>query len=425
MKIFGLSHEQEDEYQVLSASISWEESDRATQRIHFRYGADKSYFISENYHPFLLATVIPAIRRRERRIHIDGAICPWLKDNLLSFMSYMTNWYWYKYDVDKDDAPLVAIEAGSRQPESRKPANTGAFFSGGVDSLYTLRRNRLNIPRGHPGSINDVIFVHGFDMGTRPKRGTEEDYFNYVIDELRDLLDETDLNLIPVFTNLRQLDPYTDCWLDEYMGSAMAAVAHGLSGRLTDVLVSSSYEIPKLHPFASHPVIEPRLSSYELRVHHDGERLSRVERVKMVSQWPTALASLRVCFFGDKTQLNCGKCPKCLRTKLELLCAGKLHEASTLPGGEPTASIIRAGLHLQSDTVQFMSTLRRALQEIGRSDLARAVKFKEWEYCLTYAANWRNLFKSLDRVIFRGLFKRMFRVKDAVGKNQVLAEEHS
>lgn len=409
MRISGLSQKKENGYQTLSALISWEECDRPAQEIYFRYGTDKSYIIAENYHPFLLAAVVPALRYGERRIRIDGVVCPWLKDNLASFMAYLTHWFWYKYGRSKDDTRLVKIESASSQTAYQPPARTASFFSGGVDSLYTLRRNLLQVPRDHAGSIKDIIFVHGFDIGVHPARGKEEDLFQYVIQGLQEFLEETQLNLIPAFTNLRTLASNLDCWLDEYMASAMAAVAHGLSGKLSDVFISSSYEIPKLHPFASHPMIEPRLGSYNLRIHHDGERLSRVERVKIIADWPIALASLRVCFEGKDGEMNCGSCPKCIRTRLELLCAGRLQDASTLPGDEPSAQEVRAGLHVESQTIAFVSTLKDALKAIGRTDLARAVTYKQWEYYLSQITNVRELVTRFDKIVLGGRVKRKFK----------------
>ena len=128
MKIAGLSYREEGIFQVLSATISWEDNDRPSQEIFFRYGADKSYFIPENYHPFLLAAVVPALRYGERRIHVDGSVCPWLKDNLNTFMAYLTNWYWYEYGRKKDDTRVVNIEAVSDRKEHQKPPRTASFF---------------------------------------------------------------------------------------------------------------------------------------------------------------------------------------------------------------------------------------------------------------------------------------------------------
>jgi len=147
--------------------------------------------------------------------------------------------------------------------------------------------------------------------------------------------------------------------------------------------------------------------------HHDGERFSRVERVKLIANWPTALASLRVCLGETKEfedgQLNCGSCPKCLRTKLELMCAGKLEEASTMPGGEPSAQAIRSGFVVEPETISFISTLKNALKKVGRKDLARAVTYREWVFYLSQATNLKEHAKRIDKVVLNGALKRKYK----------------
>lgn len=392
----------------LAATYHWEESERPSQRIYLRYGADDAYFDDRSLAmPFLIAGVVPALRRGEKRITVDSmGACPWLLDNLKTFMGYLINWYWYRYDRHPDDRTLPDLEVDSIELDPPRERRTASFYSGGVDSLYSLRRNRINIARGHPGSISDAIFVHGFDMGTRPQRGTEEDFFQSVIDSMQPVIEPEGLNVIPVFTNMRSLDKGTDCWVDEYMACAMSAVAHGLVGKLTDVIMASSHEIPGLHPSASHPMLDPRLSSYGCRINHDGELYSRVDRVRMISQWPEAMRTLRVCFFGDDSGLNCGKCPKCLRTKLELICAGKLDQAVTFPGGEPSPAQIRADMPIEHNTIHFMGTLERELRVVGRHDLADAVRSNRRKYHISRYMGVRELLQNLDRKIMKGALKR-------------------
>jgi hypothetical protein len=62
---------------------------------------------------------------------------------------------------------------------------------------------------------------------------------------------------------------------------------------------------------------------------HDGGRFSRLEKVRDLVNWPTALGALRVCPAQLEDGGNCGKCEKCLRTRLELLAAG-VEETSAL-----------------------------------------------------------------------------------------------
>ncbi|HZY30442.1 MAG TPA: hypothetical protein VFF86_02255 [Candidatus Methylomirabilis sp.] len=410
MRLHSYSHQKQADYHILRASVTWEDVDRPTQEIFFRYRAPDPYFLPDNYHPFLLAAIVPALRRGERRIKVEGAVCPWLKGHLNTFMAHLTNWYWYKYGRHRHDRRVPTVEAEPRSFQRPPTPRTGSFFSGGVDSLSTIRRNRLTVPLDHPGSITDAIVVHGFDLGFQPARGTDDGYFQFVIDSMKEVVADAGLNLIPVFTNLRTLDPHDDCWLDEYMGSAMAAVAHGLAGRLSDVLVASTYDIATLHPFASHPFLDPHLSSYGLRLHHDGEQCNRVEKVRMIAEWPAALNSLRVCLFGDEGMLNCGRCAKCVRTKLELLCAGKLRDARTLPGDVPCPDMVRRTLTLEPETIAFMDGLIAALRKAGRTDLARSVSRRKRAYFLGKAGDWAFLVKALDERFLDGRLKRAVRL---------------
>lgn len=410
MKISNFRYEVGDGFFEISAKYVWEDNEREDQEIYFRYSGsvNETYFNLDTIaQPFLIAAIVPALRRGERSISIvDADICPWLKDNLSTFMRYLVDWYWYKYDRNPGDKWIPNIECESSTVNVPEHRRTASFFSGGVDSLYSIMRNHNNIPIDHPGRVEDVIFVHGFDMGNRPDRGTEEAFYSSVVRSMGLVLETEKLNLISAYTNIRSLDPYTDCWLDEYMGSAMSAVAHGLTGQLTDVLIASSYEIGTLHPFASHPVIEPRLSSYAMRVHHDGESFSRVDRVRMISTWPEAMSSLRVCFYGDEDGLNCGMCPKCIRTKLELICAGKLAEAVTMKGGEPSPKQVRSNMEVQHDTSMFMPTLARELRRGGRADLSWSVLFCYQKYMLKHWLNPVTILKAIDENVLSGRLKR-------------------
>ena len=72
----------------------------------------------------------------------------------------------------------------------------------------------------------------------------------------------------------------------------------------------------------SHPAVDGLFSSQRITVLHAGARFSRVEKVRELASWPTALAALRVCPANVGNKANCGICEKCLGTRLELLAAG-------------------------------------------------------------------------------------------------------
>ena len=62
-----------------------------------------------------------------------------------------------------------------------------------------------------------------------------------------------------------------------------------------------------------------------MTVTDDGALVSRVEKADLVRTWPEALDNLRVCYHRDLENLNCGRCRKCLFTKLAFMaCGGEL-----------------------------------------------------------------------------------------------------
>ena len=54
----------------------------------------------------------------------------------------------------------------------------------------------------------------------------------------------------------------------------------------------------------------------------DGLELSRLEKVRLISEWDAAVNNIRVCWEGDVPGENCGICEKCVRTQLELVAVG-------------------------------------------------------------------------------------------------------
>lgn len=409
MQISDLKHQSIDDKHTLSAAVAWEDNDRPKQNVFFRTQCASNPFEGSNYNAFLVACISPALHFGERRIRIDGEVCPWLADNMTTLTAWLNHWYWYDQGHRRGESVAIEARYESRPLLHREP-RVGAFFSGGVDSLYTLRKNHSSLPEGHPGRIRDVIFVHGFDFGHRPDRGSEDGAFEFFIKEFAPVFRETQVDAIPMWTNVYQLGvDSVDFWLREFMGPAMGAVANSLSGRISDCIVASSYNIETLHSFSSHPVIEPRLGSFALRVHHDAERMTRLGKVKVIADWPVALKCLRVCFFGEPGKLNCGVCAKCVRTKIELQCAGKLRETRSFENCGLDADLIRRALTITPSNVFLCTYLVRELARSGNLELSRALKLNVWLYFLRRAADARMAIASMDRRIFGGVLKNFLR----------------
>jgi hypothetical protein len=133
---------------------------------------------------------------------------------------------------------------------------------------------------------------------------------------------EASLQIIPCRTNLRHLPSKPDFWEHRQVGAALAAVGHAAVAGPAFLFIGGTYPVFNPVPAGSHAAVDGVFSSQRVTVIHDGSRFSRLDKVRDLAAWPTALEALRVCPSGIGDRANCGRCEKCLRTRLELLAAG-------------------------------------------------------------------------------------------------------
>ena len=409
MRIFNLQTSTSGDVNNVTATIAWEDNDRQDVEVFFRIYADQDYMNSWDYNAFLVTCIVPALHYRERRIRVEGTVCPWLVENLMTMMAYLNHWYCYEHQRGPDEK--VAIEASDySSPGPKSPKRVGMFFSGGVDSLYTLRRNHMTLPAGHQGRVQDLIFLHGFDSyGNRPKQGTEEDAFWYFVKECEPIAADVQVNMVPVWTNLRMVGMEdTGFFVRECFGATLGAVAYALSGKLTDVLIASSDHIVDLRPWGSTPLTDPRLSSFHVRFQHDAEHIKRIEKVRAIADWQVGLDHLRVCFEGGPGTLNCGECEKCLRTKLALLCADKLKATKVFKNNDLNVGLLLKAFNATDASIPYSKELIQGLQQAGYQTMALAVNLKRLQYYMKKAMNLREIVTKVDKTVFRGKLKGLY-----------------
>jgi len=219
--------------------------------------------------------------------------------------------------------PAPRIEANTSQPRrtAAGPHPATGFLSGGVDGLHMLMRNRQLYRPEDPAYIRDVVFVHGFDIGKR-RRAPEDGRYRAALDRLAPVAAETGARLVAARTNLRHLPSRPGFWEDRHSGAGLAAVGHAAALGSAFVFIGGSYSLYTPIPWGSHVVVDGLFSSQHVRIVHDGGRFTRLEKVREIANWPTALDVLRCCPAPTGLEGNCGRCEKCLRTRLELLAVG-------------------------------------------------------------------------------------------------------
>lgn len=407
----------------ISASVTWEDCSWPQREIYFDTDARFADDLTPDPNAFLLATVIPALYFGERRVLVEGQVCPQLREGLITVMQQLRAWY--------GDDPVIIEAAGGFAP-SPPPAEArvACCMSGGVDSLATFRQNRNDFPLSHAGSVKDAIFIYGYDMGGLESWEENLLSFERTKSSLSDMVENAGATLIPIYTNIRSLEEdspgryFSDMFARRSFAACLAAAGHALSRRVTTLLIASSHVVTDLEPWGSHPILDPNFSSATLAVRHDGLRHSRLEKLRLISEWDAGLQSLRVCAdpLRNPDTMNCGKCEKCLRTMVALLVFGKLEQCMCFEANEVTPSQIESlswtgdstgesfFAFLSPSSAPYWRQLAASLRQIKRLDLADAISAKLKEYDQIRARmRWKSTVKWLDRKILGGTLSKLYR----------------
>jgi hypothetical protein len=411
MKIQNIKQENLGSSARISADVIWEDSDRSAQNIYFEVRDPFCEALTCTPHAFLVPALIPAMRHGEKRVSVEGAICPHLRDGLETAMGWIHKWH-------GPARKPVRIEGGVRNtsPLPLTPTRAGCFFTGGIDSLATVRRNRSTFPMEHPGSFKDAIIIYGLEVD-RPE------VFEDVLRALSAIAEDASLTLLPVYSNIRTLDEDWWFWEFEWEGSVYSAVAHALTRRLTTVSIASTYDIPNMHELGSHPLLDPNYGSSDLRVLHDGITLSRLQKTKLLVNWEVALRHLRVCNTVQKYRprtINCGQCEKCIRTKLALLALGVLDKATAFVENNVPPELVLEAVHVHSPYMEACyRELLPLLVQRGRHDLVesinRVIARDKGEL------GWKGYIKRLDQRFLNGTLLQYTRSRRASNAKPPLA----
>lgn len=255
----------------------------------------------------LCLTLLPAMSQGAA-VQARGPVSPRLLAASERIMDVVCGWQPSLHRVRIEGAvPRTAAAGGPR---------VGTFFSGGLDSFYTLLKHR--------DEITDLIHIYGFqrqpsDIALRQRTS----------ELVRRVGVELGKNVIEVESNYRSfLQPYVSHTLLAH-GASLATVGHLLGPDFHRIYIAATYHRDDLFPWGSHPDLDPLWSTESLDVVHDGCEATRVDKARLVAQSDIALQSLRVCHHNPRENLNCGECEKCIRTMINLAAVGALERCRT------------------------------------------------------------------------------------------------
>jgi hypothetical protein len=284
---------------------------------------------------------------------------------LLSGVARVQDLYldWARTTGERLERVEVTAPATAR---SRQGSSSAAFFSGGVDSFYTLLRNVQRYPASDARSIQHLVLVHGFDVGL-----DDSGLFAQVEREARRAADRFGRNLLTVATNARAVTGGVD-WGRYGHGAALAAVGLALAPMVHTVFIPSTAAFSELKPWGSHPALDPLWSTEQLEFVHDGAEAMRHEKIRFVASSASALESLRVCWENRDGAYNCGRCEKCLRTMLELRLCGALDRADRFP--RKIAAIDVQDVIIPENCRKYWHRILDHRAELGSPELVNAIE---------------------------------------------------
>ena len=260
----------------------------------------------------LTASLLPNMHRGEP-LSVEGTVDSGLLESTEEIQAIFSTWDRTRH-VEAPWYHRTPVEVQGVRPQtinSSGPGQVATFFTGGVDSFYTLLK--------HLDHIDAVVYVHGFDLSLQDLPRRRE-----VTERLGLITKSLGVELLELESNLQAYgDEHGIGWPD-YHGAALAAIAHLLNNRFGTVLIPATHTYSHMQGLGSHPLLDRLWSNSTLKIVHDGADATRMDKLRFLADHPIAREHLRVCWANLDPQrtYNCGRCEKCIRTGVAVRVAG-------------------------------------------------------------------------------------------------------
>ncbi len=308
-----------------------------------------------------LACLIPLAVTLNEPLKICRPVDIKLLENMNKLMLIWKNWY--------PKLNPIQIECDKiNSPNNTLSLKTAAFFSGGVDSFFTILHNNIRSNHEARFGIEDLLTVCGFDIPLKNSKA-----FIRLKEKYEEIAFEFGYNFVDFITNIRETRWKVAEWGYLSHGCALASIALTLEKRYENVLIPASYSSPNFFPWGSHPVTDPLFSTSNTKFIHDGHKFNRIEKTKFVAGNEIALNSMRVCWqsFSD---YNCSSCSKCYRTMITLDLLGKLKDCRAFTLNQLNATRIKKIFITDEHDICFFQEIKAFALKIKRLDIVYAIE---------------------------------------------------
>lgn len=346
-------------YVRLTASVEYE-TVSGEEAYWFEVPESLASQLSETGNPWLLA-LLPLAATLGETVRTSAPVDPELVEAANDLTRIWRAWY-PRLHRPSIEAPT------SPPPPAREPRKVAAFYSGGVDSSHTVVRERSG-GGSDPGSeIEELITVGGFDVPLSDGAALER-----LEARSARAAERLGKGFVPIRANLRDTESRRADWGRLAHGCAMGAVGLTLEQRYARVFIAATGGYRDPHPWGSHPLTDPLMSTSRTRFVHDGAAHTRIEKTRTIARFPAALDNLRVCFESG-TDANCGTCLKCIRTRLCLEMLEVQDRCPTFSGNHVDLGLLERRHRLQTWDRRELRDLRELAREVGRDDVRRAIE---------------------------------------------------
>jgi hypothetical protein len=291
-----------------------------TQEIWFE-ADDEGVFASEGSDAFA-ATALPLACALGVPLEVRGRVSPRLAWGLRELLRLHRLWWPMR-------TKHVEMTFRCLEEQHERGVAVGCGFSGGVDSFFSLLRH---VPRNEtiPAyAITHMVMINGFDFD----RDLDGDgWFEALLRVYRPLAAAEGVRLMTIRTNMAglfRLD--TGVHWHDWLGMLLAVPALAFGRGFGRYYIGSAEGYADLASYGSSPLTDPWFSTDGLQIIHDGAEATRIEKLTALAGWPRTWDLLRVC--RDKQWRNvdvergvvdnCGRCEKCVRTRIVLELIGK------------------------------------------------------------------------------------------------------
>lgn len=325
------------------------------------FDVEESYqdALSRSGNPWVTC-LLPLAVQLKQDLYIDKPCDYQLLQNLEEIASVWNSW--------NSDLQKVNIYADVTVEAERKNQQRGAFFSGGVDSFFTVLSLEKLAKKARGKPLTDLVLVWGFDI---PLSNSDE--FLALSNTLKVAAGQLNKNLIRVITNLRLSRFNKVSWGEYAHGSALASVGFALENYLEIIYLGSTHSYKDLvAPWGSHPLVDNLFYSSGTQVYLHGSPYQRTEKIEAIVDSEVAMSALHVCW-QDASHKNCGQCNKCYRTMISMEIVDALKNCSTFESKSLQLADIARLYSNDENSIMFMEEVADFAYRHNKPDIAQAV----------------------------------------------------